>query len=191
MSDPYGLEKNVCRPSVLTADVEYALQTNDPWYGGLAKDVYNKDPGALTNGVSQPKYKRDRTGDEDGMVVFDFSEDGEGGATRMTADDSNSTRLATDEELQEQLGYVRCQMPDCSKELDEWRLMQADAAMATATTESATDLVLVAATATATATATSAGASTTGMEATRPTLVAYAPGHPANEHRKRSFAFAD
>lgn len=175
VGDPYGLAENVCRPSVLTGDVGYALQTDDSWYGGWAPTTYNKDPGSLTKGVSQPKYKRDRTGEEDSMVVFDFSsEDGEDGATRMLVNDGNSTRLATDEELQEQLGYVRCKTPDCAEELDELRLMQADAALATATTDlgqQATDLVMLVA---ATATATPAGASTTGLDATRPTLVAYA-----------------
>lgn len=170
VGDPYGLAENVCRPSVLTGDVGYALQTDDPWYGGWAKTAYNKDPGSLTKGVSQPKFKRDKTGEEADMVVFGFSEDGEGEATRITVDDGNSTRLATDEELQEQLGYVRCKTPDCSEEMDELRLMQADAAMATATTGPATDLVL----AVVTATATREGALTTGLEATRPTLVAYA-----------------
>lgn len=169
VGDPYGLGENVCWPSVLTGDVGYALQTDDPWYGGWAKTEYNKDPGALTKGVSQPKYKRDRTGEEVDMIVFAFSEDGEGGPTRMTADDGNSTRLATDEELQEKLGYVRCKTPDCAEEMDELRLMQADAAMATAMTGAATDLVPAA----ATATATLVEASTTGLEATRPTLVAY------------------
>lgn len=178
--DPYGLAENVCRPSVLTGDVGYALQTDDPWFGGWAKTDYNKDPGPLTIGKSQPKFKkRDRIvgaahAEDMPVVVFGFSEDdGEDGATRMTADDGNSTRLATDEELQEQLGYVRCKTPDCWEELEEMRLLQADADVATATTAAASNNALLVA-ATATATATAAGASTTGLEATRPMLVAYA-----------------
>ncbi|KUI60196.1 Chitotriosidase-1 [Cytospora mali] len=169
--DPYGLTANVCRPSVLTADVGYALQTDDPWYGGRRVNAYNLDPGALTVGKSQPTYRRNKRGQEDGMVVFDFNEDDEGDGLRVTADDGNSTRLATDEEIEE-LGYVRCNTPDCWEELEELRQMQAEASIATETAAvvgSATDLVQ----ASATATATLVGASTTGLEATRPTLVAF------------------
>lgn len=188
--DPDGLSANVCRPSVLTSDVGYALQTDDPWYGTTRLDAYNMDPGTLTSGVSQPTYRRNRRGQEcgvvvsdfsrddegDGVINLDFSEDDEGNGLRVTADDGNSTRLATDEEIQE-LGYMRCRTPDCWEELEELRQIQAEASMATETAAvigSASDLVPVPVPATATATTTPGGASMTGLEAMRPTLVAYA-----------------
>lgn len=171
--DPDGLGANVCRPSVLTNDVGYALLTDNPWYLGRPPTTYTMDPGSLTVGVSQPQYRRNRRGREDGgTVVIDFSEGDEGDDLRLTADDGNSTRLATDEEIR-QLGYTRCRTPGCWEELEELRQMQAEERMATeipaAAMGSATDIV-----ATATATATLVGASTTGLEAIRPTLVAYA-----------------
>ncbi|KAI1115462.1 glycoside hydrolase [Nemania sp. NC0429] len=116
--DPYGLTANVCRPSVLTADVGFALQTEDPWYGNIRISDYNSDPGARTKGVSQPTWKRTEK-------YFDFVK----GA--MVVDEGNSTRLATDEEIEMDLGYTRCKSGNCEEELEILRQQQAQANMPT------------------------------------------------------------
>lgn len=154
--DGYALTANVCRPSVLTADAGFALQTNDPWYGVVRLNDYNSDPGSKTKGVSKPTWKRAKR--------FDFVE----GA--MVVNEGNSTRLATDEEIETELGYTRCKSGDCIEEFEVLRQQQAQAnvptvvhdsqpAMETVVTAVATDLL-------------SAGALTaTGG---RPALTAYA-----------------
>ncbi|GAB7349047.1 hypothetical protein MBLNU459_g8013t1 [Dothideomycetes sp. NU459] len=126
--DVYGLTANKCRPSVLTADVGYALQTNDWWYTHRSITIldYNSDPGQKTKGVSQPNYKKRGLEEEEGIEFL-------GG--KLTVDEGNSTRLATDEEIEE-LGYVRCETPDCEAELDLQRSQQAAANQATLTPES-------------------------------------------------------
>lgn len=117
-TDPYGLTANVCRPSVLTADVGFALQTNDPWYGGIRLSDYNSDPGHRTSGVSKPTWKKAKR--------FDFVEEGV-----MVVNEGNSTRLATDEEIELELGYTRCKSGDCKEELEILRQQQAQASMPT------------------------------------------------------------
>lgn len=111
--DPYGLRENVCRPSVLTADVGFALQTDDPWYGGIQISAYNSNP-VVPKGTTQPDYKRDE--DSAWNVVVDPGDvdyvDG-----KMVVDEGNSTRLASERELQE-LGYTRCETPACEAELE-------------------------------------------------------------------------
>ncbi|KAI1755044.1 hypothetical protein F4782DRAFT_552203 [Xylaria castorea] len=115
-SDRYGLTANACRPSVLTTDVGFALQTNDPWYGIWPKD-YNSDPGSKTKGMSKPTWKKAKR--------FDFVEG------VMVVDEGNSTRLAADEEIEMELGYTRCKSGDCKEELEILRKQQAQASMPT------------------------------------------------------------
>jgi hypothetical protein len=105
-SDPAGLTSNVCRPSVLTADAGYALLTNDPWYGKVTITNYNFSPGARAQGVIPPAYKRDE-GPVEALEYLDG---------KMVFDNGNSSRLASDEEL-EDLGYTRCETEDCQEEL--------------------------------------------------------------------------
>lgn len=113
--DVQGLSANPCRPSVLTADVGYALFTDDPWYGVVRLNDYNNSPGQKTIGVNQPLLRRD------GQVLgsLDYV-DG-----KMVVDNGNSSRPASDEELKE-LGYKVCEMPDCEAELGDLRQLQAE-----------------------------------------------------------------
>lgn len=166
--DPYGLTDNKCRPYTLTADVGFALQTDDAWYGNVRLNDYNSDPGAKTVGKTQPDYRRRWVDDEDddADVYFDYR----GGV--VTADNGNSTRLATDEELEE-LGYTRCESPDCLTELEMLRSAQAEADMATETAAATATLVQALTTATATTALSGPGTPMMGSE-TRPTLVAAA-----------------
>lgn len=124
IGDPEGLTANVCRPSVLTADVGHALLTDDPWYNGVRISDYRSSPGRKTQGVKQPVFRRD---DElmEGLEALDFV-DG-----RMVVDEGNSSRPAYQEEI-EQLGYERCETPDCQAELEILHEHQANASRAKA-----------------------------------------------------------
>ncbi|OTA23824.1 hypothetical protein BTJ68_12187 [Hortaea werneckii EXF-2000] len=121
IGDPEGLTANVCRPSVLTADVGYALLTDDPWYNGVRISDYRSSPGRKTQGVKKPVFRRD----EELMEVLDFV-DG-----KMVVDEGNSSRPAYQEEIEE-LGYERCETPDCQAELDILHEQQANASRAKA-----------------------------------------------------------
>ncbi|KAJ8132429.1 hypothetical protein O1611_g1195 [Lasiodiplodia mahajangana] len=88
-----------------------------PGTGGLRKVAYNNDPGSLTKGVSKPTYRK--------MKRFEFSEG------RMVVNEGNSTRLATDEEIEKELGYTPCRSGGCSEELEILRQQQAEANMPT------------------------------------------------------------
>jgi hypothetical protein len=106
-NDPYGLTSNVCRPSVLTADVGYAIFTDDPWYGKVRISDYNFDPGQKAYNVQVPQYKRSPELQDVPKYV-----DG-----NMIIDNGNSSRHLSREELEE-LGYSRCKTPDCKVELE-------------------------------------------------------------------------
>jgi hypothetical protein len=94
---------NQCNPTILTDDRGFALLTNDPWYRAAANRHHNKgayeDPpsAALTNGHS-PVNRRDWLPDE---LIFDMG---------------NSSRRASDEEIFEKHGLVRCASDDCAEE---------------------------------------------------------------------------
>lgn len=116
-NDPYKLTANVCRPSVLTADVGYALQTNDRWYGNIRLNDYKSSPGSKTIGVTMPTWKNKKRFDYvDGVMVVD---------------EGNSTRVATDDEMEGELGYTRCRSSECSEELDLLHHLLAEADEAT------------------------------------------------------------
>lgn len=116
--DRYGLTANVCRPSVLTKDVRFAIMTDDPYYGNLRVGDFNLDPGTRTIGVKRPDYKRYELAE--GFIVVD---------------EGNSTRLASDEEIETELGYTKCKRADCAEELDTLRQQQARAGAPTAISE--------------------------------------------------------
>lgn len=114
--DPAGIENNKCWPSVLTNDPGFALLTNDPYYngwGGVRGYAYKWAPEhAVTVGKSQPKFKRDADGQGDDDFVWDPE------SRVLLANDGNSTRLATEEEIREILGMKKCATPDCAAELE-------------------------------------------------------------------------
>lgn len=118
--DPQGLSTNPCYPSVLTADVGFALMTDDPWYQGVHLNDYNFDPGMKTKGKVKPNYKRDSN--FPGQLDY---VDG-----NIIVDDGNSSRHVLDEEL-EDLGYARCATPDCEMELERLRDEQAEVGLPT------------------------------------------------------------
>ncbi|PYI13869.1 hypothetical protein BO99DRAFT_39876 [Aspergillus violaceofuscus CBS 115571] len=116
--DPFGLTANVCRPSVLTNDVGFALFTDDAWYNGNGPSAYQFSPGALTVGKSQPTWrKRDFIWNEQERM--------------MVVDEGNTTRRATPEELESELGLTRCATPDCVAELEILAHQQAEEGFAT------------------------------------------------------------
>ncbi|MCJ1307824.1 hypothetical protein MMC25_001472 [Agyrium rufum] len=93
-----GITKNPCWPQTLIDDPGFALLVNDPWYiphfaaQNLALQIYPKAPG--------PAYTMDL--DPDSILVTD----------------GNSTRKATDEELLDNFGFVRCMGDGCKDEQD-------------------------------------------------------------------------
>lgn len=114
-NDPYELTSNVCRPSVLTTDVGFALMTQDPWYNGVVITDYNYSPGTKTINVQQPTFKR-RFAYINGVIIVD---------------EGNATRRATDQEMEDNLGYSRCTSFECREELDLLRQQLANAHAAT------------------------------------------------------------
>jgi hypothetical protein len=115
--DPQALTANVCRPSVLTADVGYALFTDDPWYtsqGIVINGDYNSHPGPKTINAPFPVLKR---GSEP-VAELDLVEG------NLIVDDGFSSRELSDEEI-ESLGYARCATPECDAELAILREQQA------------------------------------------------------------------
>ncbi|KAK5678311.1 hypothetical protein LTS10_009483 [Elasticomyces elasticus] len=128
VGDPYGLGANICRPSVLTSDVGFALLPNDWWYtntNAVVSKPYNLPP-IVPPGARRPLYFH--VGIKFGLVNG-----------RMTVDEGNTTRLATNIEL-EQLGYSRCATVDCENELGTLRHQQADLGMATETSMEITSM---------------------------------------------------
>lgn len=107
--DPQALTANVCRPSVLTADVGYALFTDDLWYtsqGIVIHGDYNSPPGPKTINVPFPVLKREF----EPAANLDYVEG------NLIVDDEFSSRGLSDEEI-ESLGYARCATPECDTEL--------------------------------------------------------------------------
>jgi hypothetical protein len=165
VGDDDGLTANVCRPSVLTADVGYAVFTDDPWYKGVRIPDYQFPPGAKTKGKQQPSFKRD-VNFLDGLDYVDGN---------MIVDEGNSTRRASREEIKE-LGYERCGTPDCRAELEILQQQQAELGLSTAS--------LPAASASASATLTSSSPTTTSEQpGSIPVVHASVPTAAASEER--------
>lgn len=115
-----GIPVNPCLPSI-TADAGFALFTDDAWYGAAPhinpkkSDYASAIPAALTANKVAPRpvgpYKRDiflpAPSPEDS--VFQDPD-------RLFIDEGNSSRKASDDELWEHLGLIRCQDKECSHE---------------------------------------------------------------------------
>lgn len=109
-----GIPENPCYPKTLIDDPGFALLANDPWYQQHSANkkytaLYrNAPPASISAGkVNRPGYNK-RDDDDDG---FDPDE--------VWVDEGNSTRKATDEELFDRLGLLRCENGDCSGKLEE------------------------------------------------------------------------
>jgi len=110
-----GITDNPCWPSTLINDPGFALLLEDPWYNfrpnyrALGRRSYAAPPGAFyTQGkVNRPGYNKKR----DSISVNDNVDPDD-----IVVNEGNSTRKATDEELLEHFGYLRCSDKDCSAE---------------------------------------------------------------------------
>ncbi|CZT06465.1 uncharacterized protein RAG0_12166 [Rhynchosporium agropyri] len=109
-----GIPENPCYPKTLVPDPGFALLANDPWYQRNAGNKqytagYRKAPlpRIIAGKVNRPGYSK-RSSDDN-----DFDPDG------IKVDEGNSTRKATDQELFEGLGFLRCENGDCRGELEE------------------------------------------------------------------------
>ncbi|RMZ76859.1 hypothetical protein DV738_g4696, partial [Chaetothyriales sp. CBS 135597] len=97
---------NPCNPTRLTDDRGFALLTRDPWYEVSANRGHNKaayrHPPAYTLTVGKsPVARRDWIPEE------------------LVVDMGNSSRRATEQEIFEKYGLVRCAHPDCAEEAME------------------------------------------------------------------------
>jgi len=95
---PFAVDQNDCRPAQ-PDDPGFALLTTDPWYALPAHDQYTQYTPRYFNNHA----RRDIWFDPE-TIVFD---------------DGNSTRKATDEELRDQYGFIRCSDDSCSKEMED------------------------------------------------------------------------
>lgn len=100
---PYAVEQNSCRPPN-PDDPGFAMLTDDPWY--TANPNYKRYTAMYAN--KPPSQKREWFDPDE--VVFN---------------EGNSTRKATDEELANEFGFVRCADEECSRELEELGIQSA------------------------------------------------------------------
>ncbi|KAK2047634.1 hypothetical protein LZ31DRAFT_608928 [Colletotrichum somersetense] len=112
-----GITDNPCWPQTLIDDPGFALMTNDPWYNAhptnkrFTRLYRNAPPATLTRGkTNRPGFDK-RDGDDFDPATFDPED--------VWVDEGNSTRKATDEELLEDLGFLRCENGDCDSKLGE------------------------------------------------------------------------
>ncbi|ORY61420.1 uncharacterized protein BCR38DRAFT_525824 [Pseudomassariella vexata] len=104
LDDDDGIESNECVPTFNDAKHPgYALFNNDTWFDTHAAEkalqpVYKAGPNAIP---AQKRWVDDRVG----LVVADV----------------NSTRVATSEELREQLGFEACGDEKCTREMEALR----------------------------------------------------------------------
>ncbi|KAL3472712.1 hypothetical protein BJX99DRAFT_262030 [Aspergillus californicus] len=114
-ADEWLLTDNPCYPSTLTQDPGFALLTWDPYYGGVPPRLpYSEPPTALyTSGKTKPS-KRDWFSED---AYPHFVTDGQ--TDKILVDEGNSTREATDEEMLQHFGLLKCRTKDCAEELDE------------------------------------------------------------------------
>jgi chitinase len=116
----YGLAENSCVPWTLTTDSGYALLTDDWYYAYSASpdDFRNRGnyqyppPSSLTQGKSQPRLfpAKKRWLHEPFEDYVDVND--------IIVDEGNTTRRATDEELLETHGVLRCVSDNCKAELN-------------------------------------------------------------------------
>ncbi|TQN72845.1 hypothetical protein CSHISOI_02596 [Colletotrichum shisoi] len=114
-----GIPDNPCYPKTLIDDPGLALMTNDPWYNAHPASkrnprLYRNGPGAniIAGQTNRPGYNK-----RDGEQEFD-PESFNLPTTRgwMKA---SPTRKATEEELLDQLGILRCENGDCEAVLGD------------------------------------------------------------------------
>ncbi|KAF5523516.1 Chitotriosidase-1 [Colletotrichum aenigma] len=113
-----GIPDNPCYPKTLIDDPGFALMTNDPWYNAHPASkrntrLYRNAPGAniIAGKTNRPGYnKRD---DEEDFNPEHFNPDD------VWVDEGNSTRKATDGEVLDHLGFLRCENGDCEAELGD------------------------------------------------------------------------
>ncbi|KAK1978686.1 hypothetical protein LZ30DRAFT_598586 [Colletotrichum cereale] len=105
-----GIPANPCWPSTLIDDPGFALMTNDPWYNAHPASkrntrLYRNAPLAniIAGKTNRPGFNKRDEDDFDPEDVW--------------VDEGNSTRKATDGELLEGLGFLRCEDGDCDGEL--------------------------------------------------------------------------
>ncbi|KAH9233227.1 hypothetical protein K456DRAFT_1837713 [Colletotrichum gloeosporioides 23] len=113
-----GIPDNPCYPKTLIDDPGFALMTNDPWYNAHPASkrntrLYRNPPGAriIAGKTNRPGYNK--RGDEQDFDAETFNPDD------VWVDEGNSTRKATDRELLDHLGFVRCENGDCEAELGD------------------------------------------------------------------------
>ncbi|RMZ86664.1 hypothetical protein DV736_g6111, partial [Chaetothyriales sp. CBS 134916] len=115
-ADPWLLTDNPCYPSTLTQDPGFALLTWDPYYGLVPTRLpYSEPPTAQYTSGKTPPSKRDLSLEE---TYPHFVMDGQ--SNKILVDEGNSTRKATDEEMLEYFGLLKCRTEDCAQELDEY-----------------------------------------------------------------------
>jgi chitinase len=122
----WGLEANPCWPKKLLHDPGFALLLTDPYYAGsrdaqkYAKDNYGGlVPQDVLDTAANNGYKNlAGFSKRDGKHALD--------PDAWVYDEGNSTRPATDEELEEYIGIVRCASADCKEEMET---LQVESAM--------------------------------------------------------------
>ncbi|EFQ28545.1 uncharacterized protein GLRG_03689 [Colletotrichum graminicola M1.001] len=110
-----GIPANPCWPSTLIDDPGFALMTNDPWYNAHPASkrntrLYRNAPPAniVAGKTNRPGFNKR---DDFDPATFDPED--------VWVDEGNSTRKATDEELLEGLGFLRCEDGDCDGDLGD------------------------------------------------------------------------
>ncbi|KAJ0383092.1 hypothetical protein COL922a_011197 [Colletotrichum nupharicola] len=113
-----GIPDNPWYPKTLIDDPGFALMTNDLWYNAHPASkrntrLYRNPPGAriIAGKTNRPGYNK--RGDEQDFDAETFNPDD------VWVDEGNSTRKATDRELLDHLGFVRCENGDCEAELGD------------------------------------------------------------------------
>ncbi len=101
-NDLYGLQLNHCWPSVLMNDYGYQLLTQDDWYASrtfLFPSQFATDPNSrLVFGINQPNYKRS---------LGSATGSGREAMPVVIVDEGNSTRRATDQEINDNCELIR------------------------------------------------------------------------------------
>jgi len=133
-----GLIDNPCWPSDVVDDPGFALLTDDPYYAAhRANSIYGKKnyndfiPKDVLTTLSQLGFSSKagyRKRDED---LHNLDPDA------WVFNDGNRTRRLTDAELENNLGILRCSLPDCKEEMRALGIETAIVVQPTATAPSA------------------------------------------------------
>jgi len=115
-----GIQDNPCTlPVAIATDKGFALFIDDPWYGASRPQYsyWSAPPFALTQGIPFPTRRRRRRwldGDEVGGPFL-----GDPDFVVLEDPARNKSRRATDEDLMEHFGVLRCEKQGCAKEKRE------------------------------------------------------------------------